>query len=137
MRDIYEVLKEKEDALKRVRREVETLRSAWPLLLDEDDSTRKTVSPGMERKENVVTSSADETAALIAQIRARFVAAPAPRITDIKESQKSLLLQFRQRALDASHTLLRRVRDSRLLEGEFQRKTVRDLFEWLRPSNAA
>jgi len=37
MRDVYQVLREKELEVSRVRAEIEALRAALPLLLDEDD----------------------------------------------------------------------------------------------------
>ena len=39
MRDIYQVLREKELEIIRVRQEIEALRSILPLLTDEDDVT--------------------------------------------------------------------------------------------------
>jgi hypothetical protein len=45
VRDIYEVLREKEDAIKRVRREVEALRSVTPLL-DDETGARSNIPAG-------------------------------------------------------------------------------------------
>lgn len=142
MRDIYEVLKEKEIALARVRREVEALRLVCTLLCDEGDSTPITLKSAIklrEKREVVrrVDGRADERAAALAQIRARFVDAQPQTVQTKIESERGVLLQFREIALGASRTLLKRVRNSRLLEPEFQRKTVQDLFERLRLSNAA
>lgn len=134
MRDIYELLREKEIALARVRQEVEALRLACPLLLDETDMPN-TSSAGMEREEesDVIVQPSDERADSLAWIRARLVAAQPPRVA--KQGEKSVVLKFKRVALGASRTLLKRVRDSRLLQPEFQRKSVRDLFERL--TNAA
>lgn len=142
LRDIYEVLKEKEIALARVRREVEALRLVCTLLCDEGDSTPITLKSAIklrEKREVVrrVDGRADERAAALAQIRARFVDAQPQTVQTKIESERGVLLQFREIALGASRTLLKRVRNSRLLEPEFQRKTVQDLFERLRLSNAA
>ena len=132
MQDIYDVLREKEVALARVRQEVEMLRLACPLLLDEGDSS--TLVAGMQpRERNVVARRSDEVADPLEPIRIQLAAVPAREA--IGENEKSALLKFREAALGASRKLLKRVRDSRLLESEFQQKTVRDLFERL--SNAA
>ena len=123
LQDIYELLREKEIALESVRQEVEALRLACPLLLDECDTPR-TSGAGLEQEQesNVVVQRSDDRAASLALIHARLVAASSPRLT--KESEKSVLLKFTQAALGASRTLLKRVRDSRLLQPEFQRKTA-------------
>jgi hypothetical protein len=132
LQDIYDVLREKEVALARVRQEVEMLRLACPLLLDEGDSS--TLVAGMQpRERNVVARRSDEVADPLEPIRIQLAAVPAREA--IGENEKSALLKFREAALGASRKLLKRVRDSRLLESEFQQKTVRDLFERL--SNAA
>ena len=132
MQDIYDVLREKEVALARVRQEVEMLRLACPLLLDEGDSS--TLVAGMQpRESNVVARRSDEVADPLEPIRIQLAAVSAREA--IGENEKSALLKFREAALGASRKLLKRVRDSRLLESEFQQKTVRDLFERL--SNAA
>ena len=109
MQDIYEVLKEKEAELLRVRRQVEVLRLACPLLLDE------------EGQGNVVVTASDEGAASLAMIRAQLVA---QQSVVKKASEKNVLLKFRQVALDASRSLLKRVREGHLLDPEFQRKTA-------------
>lgn len=112
MQDIYEVLRAKEAELQRVRQEVEALRLACPLLLDEPDSMPLT---------NVDVWSSDEGADSLALIRAQLVA---QQSGFTNTSEKSVLLKFRQVARDASRSLLKRVRDSRLLETEFHRKTA-------------
>jgi hypothetical protein len=110
LEDIYEVLKEKEAELLRVRHEVEVLRLACPLLLDE-----------WEGEGNVVVTASDESAATLAMIRAQLVG----QQSGVKKaSEKSGLLKFRQVALDASRSLLKRVRDGHLLDPEFQRETA-------------
>lgn len=111
MQDIYEVLKEKEAELVRVRQEVEILRLACPLLLDEWD----------EKSNVVVRTSSDESAASLELIRAQL---NAQHPDGLKEGEKSVLLKFRQVALDASRSLLKRVREGHLLDPEFQRKTA-------------
>ena len=132
LRDIYEVLKEKQIALERISQEVEALRLACPLLLDEGDSG--TLVVGMQQQEsNKSARTSNEVAASLEAIRIQLVAALPPDVAP--QIQKSVLLKFRETALGVSHKLLKRVRHSRLLESEFQRKTVRDLFERL--SNAA
>jgi hypothetical protein len=50
MRDIYEVLREKEHALERVRREIEALRAVAPLLAD-DATSGPAYPPDAGRKE--------------------------------------------------------------------------------------
>ncbi len=89
MRDIYEVLREKEDDIERVRREVEALRSVTPLLVDETDARSKPLAGSavrMERgaqtvshlREALTTAAplrADETDEALAKIRVRLVEA--------------------------------------------------------------
>lgn len=136
MRDIYEILREKEIELERTRQEVEALRLSCPLLLDDGDPAPTTFTADIEWEEqnNVVPLATDERAAAsLALIRARLLAAKPRSVA--KEPEKNVLLKFRRVALDASRTLLNRVRNSRLLGPEFQRKNVRDLLERL--SNAA
>lgn len=136
MRDVYEVLREKEIAIERVRREIEALRSVCYLLCDEGDSTSHGFESGVERKEESdVLILAKERQDALAQIRARLVDTRPKSIK--KGSGSSVLLQFRQVALGASRTFLRRVLDSPLLEREPQRKAFRDLFERLGRSTAA
>jgi len=132
LRDIYEVLKEKEIEFERISQEVEALRLACPLLVDEGDS--RTLVVGMQQQEtNISARTSNEAAASLEAIRIQLVAALPARVTPPIE--KRVLLKFREAALSATYKLLKRVRDSRLLESEFQQKTVRDLFE--RFSNAA
>jgi hypothetical protein len=128
LQNIFEVLREKEMELERVRQEVETLRLACPLLLDESDSRTFVVS--MQQEEgNITVRPADEVATSSEPIRIQLVAAPKPDAINEKDVEKSVLLKVRHAALGVSHKVLKRVRDSRLLASEFQRKTVRDLFE--------
>jgi hypothetical protein len=107
LQDIYEILKEKEAELLRVRHQVEVLRLACPLLLEE-----------WEGEGNVDVTASDESAASLAMIRAQLVA---PQLVVKKASEKSVLLKFRQVALDASRSLLKRVREGHLLDPEFQK----------------
>ena len=110
IQDIYEVLKEKETELQRVRHEVEVLRLACPLLLDES-----------EHESNVVVRTSDEDDATLELISTQLLA---QQLGATKESEKNVLLKFRQVALDASRSLLKRVREGHLLDPEFQRKTA-------------
>lgn len=41
MRDVYQLLREKEAEMARVRREIEALRSSIPLLSDDEDADRE------------------------------------------------------------------------------------------------
>ena len=136
MRDVYEVLREKEIAIERVRGELEALRSVCHLLCDERDSTSGAFESGVERKEKSdVLRLANEREYALARIRARLVDTRPKSIK--KGSGSSVLIQFRQVAVGASRTFLRRVLDSRLLEHEPQRKAFRDLFERFGRSSAA
>ena len=110
MQDICEVLKEKEAELQRVRHEVEVLRLACPLLLDE-----------REHESHVVVRTSDEGDAHLEVIRTQLLAQQ-PGAT--KENEKNGLFKFRQVALDASRSLLKRIREGHLLDPEFQRKTA-------------
>jgi len=89
VRGVYEVLREKEDAIERVRREIEALRSVTPLLAYEMDA-RSTIPAepavrGEVRTETVMQLGealrivapllVDETGDLPAEIRARLVEA--------------------------------------------------------------
>lgn len=140
MRDVYAVLREKELAIQRVRREIEALRTVCQLLAGEEkdlgrNSIRITES-SMEPEEKAgVVSLADEKKAALQQIQARFLYAGQREIR--KENGRSVLLQFRQSALGASQTFLKRVRDSRLWQRETQRNSIRDLFGRFARSNAA
>ena len=89
MRDIYEVLREKEDAIERVRREVNALRSVTPLLVDKMAARLNVSAPpaaGGEVRSEMVSQVvdalstaapllADETDAVLAKLRARLVEA--------------------------------------------------------------
>lgn len=131
MRNVYELLKEQEVAIQRLRVEIAALRLVIPLLHEEGDS--------------IESGSAHETPYVIPVVPKRrdLSAALHPRIVEAgpndnkEESARSVLLHFRQIALDVSRALLKRVRDSGLSNREPQGKTVRDLFERLGPTNAA
>ena len=88
MRNVYEVLKEKEDAVERVRREVAALRSVTPLLADESDvksnipgsvACRKVgtepVSQLRDALRTVAPLLADEFEEHIVKLRARLIEA--------------------------------------------------------------
>jgi len=134
MQDVYEVLREKEIAIERVRREIEAMRSVLHLLNDESDSTPNTLESGSEEKADVV-SSAGESEDALARIRMRFVDAGRK---GIKEGPgRSVLLQFKDIVLGVLRTFLKRVLDSPLFEREPQRKTIHHVSERLERSNAA
>ncbi len=125
MRNIYELLKEKETAVERVHREVEALRLACRLLHDEGELTPYAFEPGIEEE--------NSDGSLLS----------GPGIVDsggkgIEEpSGRSVILQFTRVVRGASRTFLKRVLESRLSEREPQRNAIRDLFERLGRSNAA
>jgi hypothetical protein len=113
VRNVYEVLREKEDAIERVRREVEALRSVTPLLVtpllvDKLDARLNVSAPSAARWEartetvselgealrTVAPLLADETEDLLAKIRARLVEAAE---NDSKLSRaKTISRQLRQ-----------------------------------------
>lgn len=140
MRDVYAVLREKELAIKRVRQEIEALRTVCQLLAEEEEDFRRnsiriTESSKELEEKTAVISPTDGKEAALAQIRSRFLDAGRKEIS--KENGRSVLLQFRQSALGASQTFLKRVRDSRLWQREIQRNTIRDLFGRSTRSHAA
>jgi hypothetical protein len=124
VRDIYELLKEKETALERIRREVEALRLACRLL-DDEGGTPYAFEPGME--EENTDGSLLSGPGIVDEGRKGFE----------ERSGRSVFLQFTRFALDASRTFWKRVLESRLLEREPQRNAIRDLFERFGRSNAA
>ena len=134
MQDVYTVLREKETAIERVRREIEALRLVCHMMQSENDSRvdsiritlESSIEPEEEEKTNGV-SLTDEKKAALEQIRERFE--EAPRKEGEKENGTSVLLQFREAARNASHTFLKRVRDRRLGEPETERKGIRNFFE--------
>jgi hypothetical protein len=85
LRDFYEVLREKEDAIEQVRREVEALRSVTPLLSDVRSNvpqtgivraaTSETADQLGEALRTVAPLLADETEEFDPAIRARLVEA--------------------------------------------------------------
>lgn len=133
MPDIYQVLREKEAAIERVRREIEALRLVCRLMDSEDDTTTNASESGIEGEEKVdVISPVGERDESLARIRERLVKA-----RESKVSGTNILLQFREVAVGTSRTLLKRVLDMRLLEREPQRKTIQNIAERLDRSNAA
>lgn len=135
MQDVYEVLREKEIAIERVRREIEALRLALPLLNDEGDSTTNTLESGISEEKAEVFSPAGESEDALARIRGRFVETGQKGIKE--GTGRRVLLQFKDIALSVSRTFLKRVLGSPLLEREPQRKTIHHLSEQLERSNAA
>lgn len=141
MQDVYAVLREKELAIECVRREIEALRVVCQLLArdNEADPTRDSIrileSSTEPETNTMAVSPADEKKAALAQIRARFLDAGQKKAS--MPNGASVLLHFRESALSASHTFLRRVRDSRLWQGELQGNTIRDLFGRSARSDAA
>jgi len=69
VRDIYEVLREKEDDIERVRREVEALRSVTPLLVDETDARSKPPAGSAVRMERRAQTVSHLREALLQQLR--------------------------------------------------------------------
>jgi hypothetical protein len=138
MQDVYAVLKEKETAVERVRREIEALRLVCHMMENENDSPvdsiRITLESSIEPEEGThVVSPDEERKVALEQIRTRLLEGPAKGMK--KPNGRSVLLQFRQAALNASQTFLKRVRDRRWWEREAQRNGIRDLFE--RPGRVA
>jgi hypothetical protein len=89
VRDIYEVLREKEDAIERIRREVRALRSVTSLLDDKIDARLNVSAPpaaGVEVRTEMLSQKVaalstaapllpDETDDVLGKIRARLVEA--------------------------------------------------------------
>jgi hypothetical protein len=83
VRDVYEVLREKEQAIEQVRREVEALRSVTPLLSDARSTIpqpavrrgagRETISQLGEALRTVAPLLVDETEDFDPEVRARLV----------------------------------------------------------------
>ena len=134
MQDVYAVLREKEAGIERVRREIEALRLVCHMMESENDSRvdsiritlESSIEPEEEEKPHEASLTEEKKAAL-EQIRERFGEAPRKDVT--KENGRSVLLQFREAARNASQTLLKRVRDRRLGEPAAERKGIRDFFE--------
>jgi hypothetical protein len=135
MQDVYEVLREKEIAMERVRREIEAMRSVLHLLIDESDSTPITLESGISEEKADVVSSAGEGEDAIARIPMRFVDAGRKGI--MEGTGRSVLLQFKDIVLGVLRTFLKRVLDSPLFERKPQRKTIHHVSERLERSNAA
>ena len=132
MRDVHKVLREKKTAIKRVRREIEALRLVCQMMESEKDSPvdsiRITLESSVEREEKTdVVSPADERKAALEEIRARLE--EAEQKEPKKENGRSVLLQCRQAAVNASQTFLKRVRDSRLWERDPQRNSIREFLD--------
>ena len=89
MRNVYEVLREKEDAIERIRREVAALRSVTPLLADTMDARLIIPAPPAARREvrtetvsqpadalsTAAPLLADETDEVLAKMRVQLVEA--------------------------------------------------------------
>lgn len=135
MRDVYEVLREKETAIERVRREIEALRVVLHMLNDEGDSTPNTLKSSIREEKADVVSPVGESEDALARIRLRFVDAGQKGIK--KKTGRSILLQLKEIAVSRIAPFLKRVLDSPLFEREPQRKTIRHLSERLERSNAA
>lgn len=134
MRDVHKVLREKKTAIKRVRREIEALRLVCQMMESAKDSPtdsiRITMESSLEREEKShVVSPADEKKAALEQIRERFEEGGRTEVK--KENGRSVLLQCRQAAVNASQTFLKRVRDSRLWERDPQRNSIREFLDRL------
>jgi hypothetical protein len=148
MRDVYQVLKEKERAIERVRREIEALRLVSHLLADEEDLESNVSASGtgtdgragivsQERKAVYRKPSAFAGRQLNGLAKTQARAGEAEEKGTRPQSPRNILLQFRRRAVDGSRTLFRRVLNSSLLEYELRRKGLRDLLERLARSPAA
>ncbi len=135
MPQVWEVLRQKEIAVERVRREVEALRLVCPLLDDGLSSTLDNLQSSIER-EHDFPRFADYKKDSSEPIAPRILEAERNEIVN-QLKQRNVLLEFGQVALGASRTFLKRVLDSRLLEGEPQRKGIRDFIERLGRSSAA
>jgi hypothetical protein len=136
VQQIYKMLREKEVALQRVRREIEALRVACPLLCDESDFAPDVVEPRIQPEaKTAAVSVAYEADASLTETNSRPVDAGQKDLQ--RENEKNGVLQLGQAALDASRTFLKRVLDNHFVEREPQRKTIRNIFEWLGRSNAA
>lgn len=135
VRNVYELLKEKKIAIERLRREIAALRLVVPLLHDEGDFTPGNFESGVGPEKTNVFPVSDESGGWLDPIRARLL--DEEDKGNKEENGRSVPPQFMQTALGASLAFFKRVLDSRLLEREPQRKTVRDLFERLGRTNAA
>ena len=135
MQAVDAVLRDKEIAIERIRQEIEALRLVCHLLDDEDQATPNTDESDLALDEKVEENAlTDKRKESLAQIRERFLY---PTESEIKPgSGRNVLLQFRQAALGASRTFVKRVRDGRS-ELEMRWKTFVELFERPERSNAA
>jgi len=138
---LYEVLKEKEIGIARLRQEIDALRLVCPLLHDDGDFTPSSVKVGdnasqMPSQDNIrITLTADEKEACLARIRARL--GDADQKSVVPAGARNALLQFRQAAMGASRALLKRVPPSRFPDIAPHRRSFRSLFERLGRSSAA
>jgi len=100
LQNVYEVLREKERAIERVRREIEALRSVSPLLADKTDARLNLSARPAAREESTDTISqlgealrtvapllADETEGIDPAIRARLIEA-GENDSKLRESKK-------------------------------------------------
>ena len=138
MPQVDEVLKEKELAIERLRREIEALQLVCPLLHDNGDFRSSNAEPGDESSvirlgsgitcevDAGILDPADEKAACIARIRSRLGDTGQ---RNVPTGGRNVLLQFGQAALDASRALLKRVQYNRLLEKKPPQGAIRNLFE--------
>jgi len=90
VRDIYEVLREKEDAIERVRREVEALHSVTLLLADETD-TRSNIRAGPAVRIEATTQTVSQ--------QGEVLSTAAPLLADERDEA---LAKFRVRLIDAA-----------------------------------
>jgi len=135
VRQVYDVLSEKETAIKRLRREIDALRLVCQMVHEEGDSSPNACDSSVEREDDTeAVRRAHEKEAALARLRIRLLEEPQEGAT---ESSGNVLLQFGRAALGASRSLLKRVLVTRLLEREPPGKTIRDVFERLGRSPAA
>lgn len=137
MRHVYEVLKEKEIAIERLRREIDALRFACQMLQGEDDS-----APDDSHGEHSSTELEDKTGLLarideretaLARIRARL-GSTQPKSA---HGKAAALIQFKEAAVGASRVIWTRFLDFRARKAQPERKTIRYLFERSGRSSAA
>ncbi|HXJ86734.1 MAG TPA: hypothetical protein VMS18_07960 [Candidatus Binatia bacterium] len=135
---VYEVLREKEIAIERLREEIEALRLVCQMVHNEADSTADTFESEIQVTRGNHASAirpTDDKAATLARIRARLVDPSGESIRN--NGGGSALLQFREAALSASRAFLKRVLDSRSAGRAPQRSGIRELFVRFGRSNAA
>jgi len=135
VRQVHEVLSEKEMAIKRLRREIDALRLVCQMVHEEGDSSPNACDSRVEGEDDTeAVRRAHEKEAVLARVRIRLLEEPQKGAT---ESSGNVLLQFRRAALGASRSLLKLVLDTPFLERKPPAKAIRDVFGRLGRSPAA